>query len=49
MSVLCLSLWPTTPAPLPLAQALPCLSTGTRLTAVFLTFSVLAHGGRGGT
>ena len=31
--------------PLPLAQALPCLSTRARLTVVFLTFSVLAQGG----
>ena len=33
--------------PLPLAQALPCLSTRARLTVVFLTFSVLAQGGGG--
>ena len=36
------------PPPLFFAQALPCLSTGTRLTVVLLTFSVLVQGGGGG-
>ena len=30
-----------------LLEAIACLSTGTRLTVVFLTFSVLAQGGGG--
>ena len=34
-------------APPPLAQALPCPSTGPRLTVVFLSFSVLAQRGGG--
>ena len=32
----------------PLVQALPCLSTGTHLAVLFLTFSVLVQGGGGG-
>ena len=51
--------WVTPPPPPPLAQALPCLSTGTGLTVIFptalfgfllwelLTISLLAQGGGG--
>ena len=44
---LLLRLFSPLPPPPPLVQALPCLSTGTRLTVVFLTFSVACARGRG--